>query len=216
MSKLYVKLYTPFVITGQDFPSTDNSFRRIVFSPDNVHSISVVGLRDGTLLITNEGQTSFQFSLSRNRKVLAVIKYSKDVPYLSINNNWRIKKWGVQNCTINENPDLVFSPQLNVDFTGTGLGRVDIKFDDSGFACLTFSDKDLLFVRMNGNHSFPRLTEHIEAEIWRSVSAGRVAAYIERNPQFLNSFFENHTEIFEIFGRRFFQNWVRNHEWGLN
>lgn len=116
MSKLYVKLYGAYTVSGQDFQTqTCDAIRRTVFSPDNVHSVSMVSLRDGTLLFTNEGQISFDVTIARGRRVLAVLKYWPKSSYLAINNNWRIQGDTVENTTIHENLDLIASPHVNIE-----------------------------------------------------------------------------------------------------
>lgn len=193
MSKVYVKPYTPFKITGKDFAALQSdSMRRVVFSPDDAHSISVATLQD-TLLLTNESKTKFEFTISRNRRILAVVKtrWQDDHGLLQINTNWKVSHDGVINREIHTNPNLVMSPNFNIDLEGDGIIRLDLKVDNSGFACCSFSEKDLLFVRMNGNHTFPKLL---------------VAAKEEVNA--------NEHQKNEI-GRRFFAKWAITHEWGL-
>lgn len=163
MSKVYVKLYDRFHLTGSDFAAIwSDQLRRIVFSTDNAHSVSVVTLKDGTLLITNDRKVEFVYSISRNRRVLAVVRYRKNSSSLVINNNWLLVEGGVENIAIIENPDLVFSQHLNIEIAGHSLARVDFKVQDSGFACAVFTDRDLIFVRMNGNHGVPCLRDFID------------------------------------------------------
>lgn len=165
MTKVYVKLYDPFVLTGNDFPPiSSNLLRRVVFSPDSIHSISVGALRDGALLFTNEAACEFQFSISRNHRVLAVIKCRRGPATLRINNNWLVTENGVENRPITENPDLLLSSNVNIDFEAQSIGRVDFKINESGFACGIFTERDLIFLRMNGNHAFPRLVDFIAKE----------------------------------------------------
>lgn len=100
MTKIYVKPYGPFSINGADFPPVDAggaAMRRILFSPDGLHSISVAGLPDDSLLIKNESKAAFNFSLSRKNKVLAVVSYNQNGSSLRVNSNWRISKIGVEN-----------------------------------------------------------------------------------------------------------------------
>lgn len=74
MSEIYIKFYGKFRITGTDFaPVESDSIRRIIFSPDNVHIVSAVGLRDGTILISNDSRVPFEFTLSRKYKVILYI-----------------------------------------------------------------------------------------------------------------------------------------------
>lgn len=171
MSKLYVKMYSEYTVSGQDFATVTNAdVRRLVFSPDSVHSVSMVTLRDGTLLFTNQGMVAFDLTISRGRRVLAVLKYKPQSSFLEINNNWRVQGEVVENCAIHENPDLHISPHLNINIWGQSILRVDVKVDDSTFACLVFTEKDLLFVRMNGNHAHPRLVDVISEEVNKATS----------------------------------------------
>lgn len=170
MSKLYIKPYGSFVLTGRDFPTTESQMmRRILFSPDNIHSVSVVSLRDGTLLFTNQSKIRFEMSLSRNGKVLAVLKLRPDLNEVIINTNWRLTENGVKNREIHGNPDLIISKNINIDLQMDGIGRIDLKVNDSGFASCVFSAKELLFVRMNGPSVFPHLFGLIEAEAQRNL-----------------------------------------------
>lgn len=139
--------------------------RHFEISPDGRHSISVVALRDGTLLLTNEAKTPYTFSISRDRRVMATVQCVPDTSNLIINTNWRINDNGVQNPEILANPDIIMSPKLNIDLDYDGFGRVDLKIDNSGFACCVMNEKYLLFVRMNGNHVFPKLVESIRGQI---------------------------------------------------
>lgn len=201
MSKIFVKIYDTFRVTGNDFPQHDtHEIRRIVFSPDNSHSVSLVSLHNGTLLLTNESRVGFDLSISRENKVLAVVKYREQSSNLLINTNWKLDQSGVHNREIHSNPDLVFSKHLNIDLQTRGVGRVDLKIDESGFACCLFSEKDLLFVRLNGNHAVPRLMDLLKD----SIGPDEVNEFLRANPRFNNGI-----------GRVFFQNWVARHEWGL-
>lgn len=195
MSKIWVKLYGEFRLTGTDFaPVNSTQMHRTVFSPDGKHSISVVGLRDGTLLLTNENDIGFNFSLGRSGRVLAVVKYYPNGKYVTINNNWKVKEDGVSNREIHTNPDLLTSEHLHIDLNVDGLGRIDLKLDNSGFAGAFFTTKELVFVRMNGHHAFPRLTEFIGHEA-------------ERLPPT--------EETKKRIGQKFFADWLATHEWGF-
>lgn len=193
MTKIYVKLYDNSLLSGSDFAQIRNSdLRRLVFSPDNVHGISVVPLQDGTLLFTNEADIGFDFSISRNRRVLAVVKYRESTTSLVINNNWLLLQDAVQNRAINQNPDLLFSENLNINFEGSALARVDLKINSSPIAGAFFTERDLIFIRMNGNHAFPRMCEHINSEA-SSISArlpiteAQVLAFLNNNPGFASN-----------------------------
>lgn len=164
MSKLYVKPYDDYIISGNDFASVQSgAMRRIVFSPNKKDAVSVSELRDGCLLINNENQVPFEFTISREHKVIAVVKHCGTDRVVRVNTNWRLTENGVENREIHTNPDLVRSTVLNIDVRCTGIGRIDLKVDESGFAACVFS-RELLFVRMNGNHAVPRLLGYIEAE----------------------------------------------------
>lgn len=197
MGKVYIKTYGQYVLSGKDFASINNdTMRRIVFSPNGKNSVSVVALRDGTLLLTNDANTSFEITISRGHRIMAVVKcaFDPDGSILKINSNWRLSSRGIENREIHTNPDLVISPHLNIDLDENGIGRVDLKIDDSGFACCAFTKRELLFVRMNGHHAVPKMAEFIAQEIDNAPV----------NPGLAN----------EI-GSMFFRNWVVEHEWGL-
>lgn len=173
MSKIYVKPYDRFTISGQDFETVQsNGMRRIVFTPDNKLCLSMVQLRDGCLLIVNENAILFAFTISRDEKVIAVVKFGKTTVdgehCLQINSNWRLTENGLENWEIHTNPDLHRSPVLNIDLEADRLGRVDLKFNESGFGALVFS-RELLFMKMNGNHTVPRLLGFIENEIRKTA-----------------------------------------------
>lgn len=169
MSKVFIKPYQDYELTGKDFAAVKNSdMRRILMSPDNRNSISLIELRDGCLCITNNNKIPFGFSVSRGQKVLAVVACCGHESMVKINSNWRLSKKGIENREIHTNPDLIMSQTLNIDIGGTiGFGRIDLKVDDSGYAACIFSKKDLLFMKMNGNHTFPRLEGFVEGEVER-------------------------------------------------
>lgn len=52
-----------------------------------------------------------------------------------------------------------------------GIGRVDLKIDNSGCAACVFSHSELLMVRMNGNRFVPKLEGFIEFEKTRRLQA---------------------------------------------
>lgn len=198
MAKVYVKMYSDYEISGKDFATVrSDTMRRILFTPDNVHSVSVMELRDGALGIFNESRTSFEFTISRGKKIIAVVKCVADTSSLHINSNYRLTQKQLENREIHTNPDLVTSPCLNINLLNVdGIGRIDLKVDDSGFAACVLSDKELLFVRMNGHHSVPRLLDFMDRLV--PVSA-------------LNS-----PEVKNMVGRQFFREWCEAHGWGSN
>lgn len=190
MAKVYVKLYDPYTISGNDFATVrSDAPRRILFSPNQMHAISVSSLRDGCLLFNNENQVPFEFSLTRQQKVIAKVQFHPVEGELQINTNWWVDEHGVMNREIHSNPDLVRSFHLNIDVDVVGIGRMDIKVNESGFAACVFS-RELLFVRMNGNHAVPRLAGFIEYEKERFL----------RNPSNFN-----HPAMDEVFKARFRQ-----------
>lgn len=167
MAKIYVKLYDPFTISGLDFaPINSNAMRRIVFSPDGRSSISISQLPDGCLLLSNEGECpAFSFSISREQKVVAVVRFATYAGYgqsLCVNTNWLLYENGVKNIEIKTNPDLVRSTCLHIDIQVTDdIGRANLKIGKSGFAAMVFS-KELYFMKMNGHHTVPRLLGYID------------------------------------------------------
>lgn len=164
MSKVYVKTYNPYTISGDDFASVQSrAMRRIVFSPNKKDAISISKLHDGCLLISNGNKVPFEFTISREGKCIAVIEHRANDQAVNINTNWRLTEAGVENRQINTNPDLIRSAIMNIDVQCDGISRIDLKVDDSGFAACTFT-RELLFVRMNGNHVVPRLMGFIENE----------------------------------------------------
>lgn len=174
MSKVYIHPYSEYTVSGHDFGNLSSTeMRRVVMSPDNIHSLSLVELRDGCLLITNNSKIDFEFSISRNCKPLMMVTCKGSEPALLINTNWRLDKEGVMNREIHTNPDLKKAQTLNIDIGrgATGVGRIDLKIDESGFGGCVFSNTELLFIKMNGNHTVPRLEGFIENEIQREIEA---------------------------------------------
>lgn len=203
MSKVYLKPYAPYSVSGRDFATmTDGNIRRTVFSPDNQHSVSLVQLRDGCLFFTNYSRTDFAFSVSRANKVIMVVKVRAKENSLLVNTNWKVTQTSVENREIHTNPDLIAETTCNFNFEVDGFGRVDLKVEDSGYAACVFSQKDLIFIRMNGHHSIPRLEYFIEAEIMRRLEAETSRRL--QDPTW-------RTQV----GKVFFENWVKAHEWGL-
>lgn len=195
MSRIYVKPYSDYIVSGEDFQSVSSKkMRRIVFSPNNTNSIIVNELRDGCLLITNERRIPFQFSISSEAKTLATVDYSRTESALFINSNWKLNSKGVFNQNENSDEELNSSPQLNFDFKLNGIGRIDLKIDESGFAACIFSNSELLFVRMNGNYSVPRLLGFIRNEAEHLLM--------------------DDTNAKKQIGTKFFQKWVGITKWG--
>lgn len=93
-----------------------------------------------------------------------LIKCRRGSATLRINNNWLVTENGVENRPITENPDLLLSSNVNIDFEAQSIGRVDFKINESGFAYGIFTERDLIFLRMNGNHAYPRLVDFIAKE----------------------------------------------------
>lgn len=80
---------------------------------------------------------------------------------------------------------------------GPQLGRIAMKIENGGFAACVFS-RELLFVRMNGNHAVPRLLGFIENEAVRLAENLPVKMEQKR-----------------VIGLEFFQEWTERTEWGL-
>lgn len=174
---------------------TNQNMRRLVLSPDQMHSMSIIKLRDGCLCIGNNNKVPFGFSITRNKMPLAVVQYDADA--LKINTNWRVSQNGVENREIHTNPNLVVSTKLNFEIGGNGLGRLDLKIDDSGYAACVFATKELLFIKMNGNRTVPRLEGFMATELNKMVG----------NLESENS------GAFERLGKKWFQGFVRASSW---
>lgn len=65
---------------------------------------------------------------------MATVKYQGADSVLFLNTNWRIMANKVDNREIYRNPDLHPSTHLNIDMELDGVGRVDLKIDESGCA----------------------------------------------------------------------------------
>lgn len=89
---------------------------------------------------------------------------------------------------------------MNIEIQAAGITRVDLKINGSGFAACVLSEKDFLFMRMNGNHAVPRLMDIINAPV-----------DLEAVTQFMVA----HPLVYEGIGRRFFQKWAADTAWGL-
>lgn len=111
-----------------------------------------------------------------------------------INSNWWLTTSGVENREIHTNLDLVYSTTLNFNIASVGIGRVDLKVNDTGFAACVMTEKELLYVQMNGHHSVSRLKSFIEDESVRLVNA---------NPDSTRKV-----------DQEFFEQWVKDHAWG--
>lgn len=205
MAKVYLKPYSEYEISGRDFVTVrSTNMRRIVFTPDYAHSIHVTELSDGCLGIFNETRTPFEFTVSRERKVIAYVKYNGAESAIRINSNYRLTQTGVENQEIHQNPDLVKSPILNIDMVNfDGLGRFNLKVEESGYAACVFTERDLLFVRMNGHHSVPRLLTFIENRLERLVASPDIANWIS-------------PEIKDMIFRQLFRTWFETEFLGLN
>lgn len=189
MSKIYLQTYGAFSVSGKDFPTViSGNEHRLTFSPDNVHSITLNFLRNGLLLFNNPTKTKFDFTIARNKRSMVLVKFRfNNEGQLFLNNNFRISKEGVSNREIHENPNTMASNVLHLNFTDevSAFGRADLKVDESGFAACIFTDIQLLFVRMNGNHAVPRINEFVQREVIRAPpSRESVESYIRANPEF--------------------------------
>lgn len=90
---------------------------------------------------------------------------------------------------------------LNFEIGENSLGRLDLKIDSSGYAGCVFSGRDLLFVKMNGNHTISRLEGFIDAESRKMLDAFLV------NPEQINN------DAFEQLGKKLFQKLVHTTSW---
>ena len=228
MTKIYVKLYDDFKLSGSDFAQTTNEYlRRVVFSPDGMHSISIVKLHDGALLISNETDVPFDFSISRKRRVLAVVRYCQGANSLRVNDNWILNQDRVLNRAINQNPDLLFSPHFNIDFEGIKMARVDLKINESPIAAAFFTERDLLFMRMNGNHAYPRLCEQIQKEAsGLAITEEQVVAFFDEHPDVaanlpvndvqVSEFLNNNREIAKRLQKEWFARLMETTNWLSN
>lgn len=207
MSQVFVKPYSDYEISGKDFATVRNTnMRRIVFTPDNAHSISLKELPDGCLVITNGSRTPFDFTISREKKIIASVKFAGGESVLRINSNFRLSESGVENREIHENPDLVLPANLNINLVRVnGIGRIDLKIDGSGYAACVFSERELLFVRMNCHRCVPRLEGFMANQ--STVELRRVLS----SPEVINMI---STEVKNQIGRKYFQDWCNKHRWG--
>lgn len=184
MVKVFIKLYDRFTITGNDFPPIEsNAVRRTLFSPDGRNSISLNQLPDDCLVICNESDCPFTFSISREHKVFAVVKFQeRDDGHgksLAINTNWLLYDDGLTNIAINTNPDLVRSAILNIDVQPVDeLARADLKVATSSYAAMVFS-RELHFIKMNGHHTVPRLLGFIDRVKRQAADAAKAEAMAE-------------------------------------
>lgn len=117
MVKVYIKVYGKYTINGKDFQQVKSgSMRRILFSPDNVHSFSVTEMKDGCLCLTNTSNIPFEFSLSRNGKLIALVKCDGVKQQLLVNTNWRITQNGVENKVYFKKSCIKIEKSFNVFF----------------------------------------------------------------------------------------------------
>lgn len=56
---------------------------------------------------------------------------------------------------------------------GHGIGRMDLKVDESDVAACVFSRTELLFIRFNGNRVCPRLEAFVEAQADKRITERR-------------------------------------------
>lgn len=98
MVVVYMKIYGDYTVYGQDFQDVQsNAMRRIVFSPDDKHSCVLTEMRDGCICIKNASNIPFEFTFSRNGRMIAVVKYNGTDQHLLVNTNWRINQNTVEN-----------------------------------------------------------------------------------------------------------------------
>lgn len=185
------------------------------FHQTTIIRFPLLKLDDKTLFFSNGSKTEFSFTIGRLGKILAVFTYARDTIF--INNNWKVGLDGVHNRCIDRNPDLIKSKILHIEIAFDGIGRVDVKIGGSANAAAIFTEKDLLFVRMNGHHVFPRINELVEQQAQKIqrdmnqpllIQAEDVLRYINDHPEFKNS-------LQKEFGKKYFEKWTQDHEWGL-
>lgn len=74
-----------------------------------------------------------------------------------------------------------------------GIGRIDLKVDDSGCAACVISNSELLFIRFNGNRVVPRLEGFIQNETSRRIEEVKY----DIGKQFFNRWIQTNVPEFE-------------------
>lgn len=109
MVVVYAKVYSEYTLQSRNLGMVQSdNVRRLVFPPDNRHSIILTKMKDGCLCFTNDSNIPFAFTLSRDNTMIARITYNDVAPRLFINTQWildqeqvinKVREWAIEwNC----------------------------------------------------------------------------------------------------------------------
>lgn len=174
-----MKLYGTYQISGVDFGTINNFTNRLTFSPDDIHSVSIQKMADNCLLITNNGNIDFEFTITRGMVPMAIVKYCNRNGII-VNKQWRIVESEMMNRELDSEPIKEASKHLKFEIGTNGNGRFDIKFDKKDFVALFFDHQKLYMCRYNGDYAMNHFEEFIERECdRRPLDIVRVKKYLD-------------------------------------
>lgn len=174
-----VKLYGTYRISGMDFGTINNVTNRLAFSPDDIHSVNIQNMADNCLLITNNANIDFEFTITRGMVPMAIVKYSYQNGII-VNKQWRIVESEMMNRELDFEPIKEASKYLNFEIGTIGNGRFDIKFDKKDFVALFFDHRKLYMCRYNGDYAMNHFEEFVERECdRRPLDIVRVKQYLD-------------------------------------
>lgn len=159
-----MKGYAPIEISGNDFETVRDFQHRITFSPNRIHSLFLTSDGNGIFRIMNGSNVSYQFSISRDGRVMATIDYKNSV--MLINNQWVIENKLVRNNALATSPNIRRSRNLNFEIGNHGIGRMDVRFENMEYVTLFFNDRELYSVTFAGDND-QGMTQFIDQECAR-------------------------------------------------
>lgn len=163
-----------------DIGLIDHFERRLTFSPYNVHPIFINNLGDNVFMFTNNNEIDFEFTVSRENKVMALVEFKRCAIYF--NKQWRLKANVLANRFMDAPSDIVPSNILNFEIGTFGSGRFDVKFDKKEFVALLCTHRNLYSVRFNGDYAIKRFRDYIDREDERRpLDIVRVKKFLEIN-----------------------------------
>lgn len=197
-----VKLYGEYTITGLDFGTVKNVKHRSTFSPNDINSVHIHSVHENILVITNNADIDYAFTISRANVPMATVKYTRSGVLL--NEQWRIVENEMMNREMAHETIKQTSHILNFEIGSTGIGRFDIKYDKKEYVALLFDHQKMYSCRFNGDYAIKNFDEFITREcVRRPLDIVRIKRYLD---------FRNNVKLRII--RKFVVDWLQSNNKG--
>lgn len=152
---------------------------RLTSSPDDIHSVSIQNMGDNSLLITNNANVTFEFTITGGMVPMAIVKYSHKNGII-VNKQWRILQNEMKNRELDFETIKEASKYLNFEIGTTGNGRFDNKYDKKEYVALFFGDRKLYMCRYSGDYAMKHFEEFVDREYDRRLlDIVRVKQYLD-------------------------------------